>query len=79
MSGIWLLPPDCRLPILVASRLYRRILIIIERNGYDALGSRASTSYLEKVREATIAFTLDRLWRHGEVDIGKRAATRIEN
>ncbi|TMD61995.1 MAG: phytoene/squalene synthase family protein [Chloroflexi bacterium] len=79
MSGIWLLPPDCRLPILVASRLYRRILIIIERKGYDALRSRASTSYLEKVREATIAFTLDRLWRHGEVDIGKRAATRIEN
>lgn len=66
MSGIWLLPPDCRLPILVASRLYRRILIIIERKSYHVLRSRASTSYLEKLREAAIAFTLDRLWRRGE-------------
>ncbi len=67
MSGIWLLPPDCRLPILVASRLYRRILTIIERKNYNVLRSRASTSFLEKVREAAIAFTLVRLWRRGEV------------
>jgi 15-cis-phytoene synthase len=67
MSGIWLLPPDCRLPILVASRLYRRILTVIERKDYDVLRSRASTTFAEKVREAMIAFTLDRLWSCGEV------------
>ena len=67
MSGIWLLPPDCRLPILVASRLYRRILTVIERKDYDVLRSRASTTFPEKVGEAVIAFTLDRLWSHGEV------------
>jgi 15-cis-phytoene synthase len=66
MSGIWLLPIDCRLPILVASRLYRRILTLIERKDYDVLRSRASTSFPEKVREAAIAFTLDQLWSRGE-------------
>jgi 15-cis-phytoene synthase len=67
MSGIWLLPPDCRLPILVASRLYRHILTKIEREDYDVLRFRASTTFAEKVREAMIAFTLDRLWSRGEV------------
>ena len=67
MSGIWLLPPDCRLPILVASRLYRRILTVIERKDYDVLRSRASTTFPEKVREAAIAFTLELLWSRGEV------------
>jgi 15-cis-phytoene synthase len=67
MSGIWLLPPDCRLPILVASRLYRRILTVIERKDYDVLRSRASTTFPEKVGEAMIAFILDRLWSRGEV------------
>ena len=67
MSGIWLLPADCRLPILLAGRLYRRILTEIERKDYDVLRSRASTSTPEKMREAAIAFTLDRLWRRGEM------------
>lgn len=67
MSGIWLLPSDCRFPILVASRLYRRILTVIERKDYNVLHSRASTSFPEKVREAAIAFTLERLWGRGEV------------
>jgi phytoene synthase len=67
MSGIWLLPPDCRLSILVASRLYRRILAVIENKDYDVLRSRASTPFHEKVREAAIAFTLDRLWSREEV------------
>ncbi len=66
MSGIWLLPRNCRLPILVAGRLYRRILTAIERKNYDVLRSRAATSFPEKLREAAIAFTLDQLWRRGE-------------
>ena len=66
MSGIWLLPRNCRLPILVAGRLYRRILTAIERKHYDVLRSRAATSFPEKLREAAIAFTLDQLWRRGE-------------
>jgi phytoene synthase len=66
MPGIWLLPTDSRLPILLASRLYRRILTVIERRDYDTLRRRASTSRLEKVEEAAIVLLVDRLWRRGE-------------
>ena len=66
MSGIWLLPRNCRLPILIAGRLYRRILTAIEHKNYDVLRSRAVTSFPEKLREAAIAFTLDQLWHRGE-------------
>jgi phytoene synthase len=65
--GIWLLPQECRLPILLAARLYRRILYAIERNQYDVLRWRAATSFSEKLREAAFAFALERLWRRGEV------------
>jgi 15-cis-phytoene synthase len=78
MSGVWLLPADCRLPILVAGRLYRRILTAIERKGYDVLRSRATTSFPENVREAAIAFTLDRLWRHGETCHSTEAEVFLE-
>ncbi len=67
MHGIWLLPPDCRLPILIAGRLYRRILTVIERNQYDVLHSRAATSFVEKIYEASTALMLDRLWRSREI------------
>ena len=79
MSGIWLLPPDCRLPILVASRLYRRILTVIERKDYDVLRFRASTTFPEKVREAAIAFTLERLWSRGEVGLIAAPEVFLEN
>ena len=79
MSGIWLLPPDCRLPILVASRLYRRILTVIVRNDYDVIRTRASTSFPEKVREAAIAFTLERLWSRGEGHLNTEAEVLFEN
>jgi phytoene synthase len=78
MSGVWLLPVDCRLPILVAGRLYRRILTAIERKGYDVLRSRAATSFPEKVREAAIAFMLDRLWRRGEAFPSTEAEAFLE-
>ncbi len=67
MAGIWLLPRDCRMPILIAARLYRAILTAIERGDYNVLHQRAATSFPEKVREAAVAFTIDRLWRRGEV------------
>ena len=79
MSGIWLLPLECRLPILVASRLYRRILTVIERKDYDVLRSRASTGFPEKVREAAIAFTLDRLWSRGEACLTSEAEVLFED
>ncbi len=66
LPGIWWLPPDRRLPILLAGRLYRRILRVIEQRDYDVLRARAHTSLSEKVREAVLTLTLDRLWRRGE-------------
>jgi phytoene synthase len=79
MSGIWLLPPDCRLPILVAGRLYRRILTAIEHRDYDVLRSRVATNFPEKVREAAIALMLDRLWRRGEALPGIEAEVFFED
>ena len=70
---------DCRLPILVASRLYRRILTVIERKDYDVLRFRASTTFPEKVREAAIAFTLERLWSRGEVGLIAAPEVFLEN
>jgi phytoene synthase len=66
IAGIWLLPPSSRLPILIAARLYRRILVVLERRGYDALRLRAATTLRMKLEEAALALALVRLWRHGE-------------
>lgn len=52
LAGIMLLPADCQVAILVAGRLYRRILTVIERNDYDVLRRRAATTGLEKIWEA---------------------------
>ncbi|MDQ3699618.1 MAG: squalene/phytoene synthase family protein, partial [Chloroflexota bacterium] len=49
MPGIFLLPPECRLPILIAGRLYRAILGRIEARGYDVFTRRAATSGTHKV------------------------------
>ena len=74
MAGIWLLPADGRLPILLASRLYRRILSVIERQDYDVLHTRASTRWPEKLGEAAIALVLTQLWSRGE----GRLRTQVE-
>ncbi len=66
MAGIWLLPEDTRLPILIAARLYRAILTAIHRNRYDVLSRRAATTLPEKMSEAARALVLVRLWRRGE-------------
>ena len=66
MAGIWLLPEETRLPILIAARLYRAILTCIHRNHYDVLRRRAATTLPHKVSEAARALVLVSLWRRGE-------------
>ncbi|HEY0753604.1 MAG TPA: phytoene/squalene synthase family protein [Ktedonobacteraceae bacterium] len=67
LHGVWLLTPECRPPVLLAGRLYQRILTEIERCRYDVFRNRASTSLLTKLREAGIVLLLHLLWRGGEV------------
>ena len=69
LHGCWLLPRDCRVPILLAGRLYQRILAQIEQHNYDVLRKRAATSLLTKVWEAGIAVLLATLWQFGEVEL----------
>ena len=52
LEGVWRLPPDCRLAILVAGRLYRAILDEIEAARYDVFSRRAATSTWHKSAEA---------------------------
>lgn len=54
IAGIWLLPRDSRFPILLAARLYRRLLRIIERHDYDTLRRRCATSRRDKAREIVL-------------------------
>lgn len=65
MSGIWLLPDDCRYPILVAARLYCKLLTIIERNGYDTLRLRAATTPRDKLQGAISGWAVATSWRVG--------------
>lgn len=67
LHGAWLLDPSCRLPVLLAGRLYQRILTRIEQKQYDVLRSRVATASFTKLREAGIVWLLDLLWRYGEV------------
>lgn len=67
LHGVWLLPSTCRLPVLLAGRLYQQILTEIERSQYDVLRSRASTAWLTKLRETGIVLLLDLLWGQSEV------------
>ncbi len=67
LHGVWLLPVGCRLPVLLAGRLYQGILAEIEREHYNVLHKRAATSLFIKIREAAIVFFLDLLWKRGEI------------
>lgn len=58
IDGIWLLPDECRLPILLASRLYRRLLDIIADHDYDTLRNRVGTSRFDKLQEAFICYAM---------------------
>lgn len=79
LHGCWLLTGDCRLPVLLAGRLYQRILIQIERQDYDVLRKRAATSLWTKVREAGLVFLLVALWKCGEVNFATGEEMRYEN
>jgi phytoene synthase len=56
-QGIPLLEPDTRFTVLLAARLYARILDEIEHNGYDVFTRRAHLSLPAKLRAAP------RIWR----------------
>ena len=49
--GIPYIIPECRLPVVLARRLYAKILDKIEANGYDVFRRRARTTGLEKAAE----------------------------
>jgi len=68
LHGCWLLPRDCRVPILLAGRLYQRILKQIERCHYDVLRRRAATGLFTKLQEAGAVVLLAALWRWGEYE-----------
>lgn len=55
--GIALLPPDSRLAIAAAARVYRGILDKVEANNYDVYAKRAHLKSREKL------FMLPRIWR----------------
>jgi len=56
-KGIALLERDSRFTVLLASRVYSRILDEIERQNYDVFSRRASTSLTQKI------FSLPKIWR----------------
>jgi phytoene synthase len=56
LPGVFLLPPECRLAVLVAGRLYRAILGRVEAQGYDVFSRRAATSGAQKVVTAGAAY-----------------------
>ena len=56
-KGIPLLSRDARLPVLLAARIYAKILDEIERQNYDVFKRRAHTSFTQKI------FSLPRIWR----------------
>lgn len=55
--GIALLEPDSRFTVLLASRIYSRILDEIERQNYDVFAQRAATTFSQKI------FSLPKIWR----------------
>jgi len=59
-KGIALLEKDSRFTVLLASRIYGRILDEIERQDYDVFSQRASTSFTRKV------FSLPKIWREAK-------------
>jgi phytoene synthase len=56
-KGIALLEKDARFSVLLALRIYAKILDEIERQNYDVFKRRAHTSFSQKI------FSLPRIWR----------------
>lgn len=62
VEGVWRLPAECRLSILLAARLYAAILDEIEAADYDVFSRRAATSTWRKLAEALACLAAP---RHG--------------
>lgn len=56
-KGIRLLEKDSRFTVLLAARIYSRILDEIERQNYDVFSRRASTTFSQKI------ISLPKIWR----------------
>ncbi|MGI8788641.1 MAG: phytoene/squalene synthase family protein [Pyrinomonadaceae bacterium] len=56
-KGIALLEKDSRFTVLLASRIYARILDEIERQNYDVFSRRAHTTFSQKI------FSMPQIWR----------------
>jgi phytoene synthase len=56
LPGIFLLPRECRMGILLAARLYSAILTQIERQRYDVFSRRAATSAPQKALTAALTY-----------------------
>ncbi len=56
MPGVFLLPRECRMGILLAARLYSAILAQIERQRYDVFSRRAATSTRQKALTAALTY-----------------------
>lgn len=59
-KGIALLDRDSRLTVLLASRIYSRILDEIERQNYDVFARRAATTFAQKI------FSIPKIWRESK-------------
>ena len=59
-KGIRLLEKDSRLTVLLAARIYSRILDEIERQNYDVFARRASTTFAQKM------FSIPKIWREAK-------------
>ena len=59
-KGIALLKKDSRLTVLLAARIYSRILDEIERQNYDVFARRASTTFAQKM------FSIPKIWRESK-------------
>jgi phytoene synthase len=61
LAGVWLLPPENRAAILLAGRLYRAILDVIEGEGCNPLRRRAVVPTWRKLSETALALAATRL------------------
>ena len=59
-KGVALLEKDSRFTVLLAARIYSRILDEIERQNYDVFSRRASTTFSQKI------FSLPKIWREAK-------------
>lgn len=59
-KGIGLLEKDSRFTVLLAARIYSRILDEIERQRYDVFSARAHTTFAQKI------FSIPKIWREAK-------------